>query len=523
MRERTPSLEDRMSALDAAVGLADGRLDDGLVAKARAVLDKSQQRLNRGPDVVVAALAGGTGSGKSSLFNALAGEDVSRVGPVRPVTSEVVGLVVGEDESATAVLDWLDVRRRHVAAPGVLADGLILLDLPDNDSVHVEHREIVDRFVERVDVLLWVVDPLKYAQRSLHEGYLRMLVAHARVVVVVLNQIDTLGDDARKTILTDLRRLLDAEGLSKATLLATSARTGDGLTSLRTKINEYVTKRRAVAQRIAGDLGNVANALAVQVGPPAPVTLDADALVRALAVAAGVEPLADTGRNTYVEDANDAARPVVTGAVLKQVRRVRRPLRRIRRPAGASRSEVSPIGVQHAISRMAETAVSGLPHPWPMRLRSAATAAADDLPGTVAKALDRIDVHDVGRRAWWPLMRALGTVVELAALAGILWLVVLGVLAWFRVPEPPLPAIGEVPLPTVLALGGGLLWVLIAVVRRRLVAAGARRHRDRVVTQLQAAVRDAAEQQALEPLQAEVRAHAALAESLRNAAGRPLT
>jgi GTP-binding protein EngB required for normal cell division len=525
LADRGPDLAARLEALDEVVGLADGRLDEELVSRARAVLGKAHERLARGPQAVVVALAGGTGSGKSSLFNALIGQELSRVGAVRPVTGEVVSAAIGEPEQANAVLDWLHVRRRHqVDAAAGLPEGLVLLDLPDNDSVSLEHRETVDRFVERVDAMVWVLDPLKYAQRALHEGYLRLLAAHARVLIVVLNHADTLGAEARNEVLHDLRRLLAGEGLGKSRVLVTSARTGEGVGDLRTAIGEFVTHRRAVAERIAGDLGNVSTALAAQVGPPTQVALDPAELVRAVASAAGVQPLADAGRQSYVEDANDGGRPLLSAAAGKRLRRIRRPWRRLSRPAvtsGSTPRELSPVGVRHAVTTLADRAAEGLPHPWPGRLHTAGQSAAEDLPAAVAKALDRVDVHEVKARRWWRLFAVLGTVVELALLTGLLWLALLGVLAWFRVPEPPTPQWRDWPLPTLLALGGGLVWLLTGVVRRRLIAVGAGRHRTRMVAALETAVAAAAEEQALVPLRREVEAHARLAQALRRAAGRP--
>lgn len=522
MSERGVALPARLDALDAAVALAEHRLDDELVGRARAVLGKARERLERGPQTVVVALGGGTGSGKSSLFNAVAGQDLARVGPVRPVTAEVAALAVGEEDGAKDVLDWLGVRRRFEAAPGSrLPEGLVLLDLPDHDSVEQEHRTIVDRYVERVDVLVWVVDPLKYAQRALHDGYLRLLAAHARVVMVVLNHVDSLGRDARATVLSDLRRLLNEEGLQRARLLATSARTGEGIEGLRTAITDFVVERRAVAQRIAGDLGNVSAALAAQVGPPVSVFLDAGTLAAAVGTASGVEPLADAARGTYLDDGNDASRPLLTAAVLKRVRKARRPLRRLRRPPGAARAEISPIGVRHAVVELADRAGGPLPHPWPQRLHGIAQAAAADLPQAVAKALDKVDIHDVRRRAWWRLFAVAGTVLEAALILGVLWLVMLGAVEWLQLPPPPTPKIGSAPVPTVLALGGLVTTLLVNVVRRRLIGVGAARHRSRVIRALRAAVAEAADERAVAPLRAELEAHDRLAAALRTAAGRP--
>ena len=50
--------------------------------------------------------------------------------------------------------------------------GLVLLDLPDHDSTEVAHRLEVDRLVALVDVLVWVLDPQKYADAAIHDRYL---------------------------------------------------------------------------------------------------------------------------------------------------------------------------------------------------------------------------------------------------------------------------------------------------------------------------------------------------------------
>ena len=65
-------------------------------------------------------------------------------------------------------------------------DGLVLLDLPDHDSTELEHRMEVDRLVQLVDMLIWVVDPQKYADAALHDRYLKPLAKHAGVMMIDL-------------------------------------------------------------------------------------------------------------------------------------------------------------------------------------------------------------------------------------------------------------------------------------------------------------------------------------------------
>ncbi|MEV1004678.1 YfjP family GTPase [Nonomuraea sp. NPDC050202] len=272
-RKEGPSLDSRLAALLEAATLGEGRLSERAVSGARAVAERAGVRRELSIDHTVAALAGATGSGKSSLYNALAGENLADVGVTRPTTSTAQA-ALWDGEGAGPLLDWLDIPRRHSAAdPGL--SGLVLLDLPDHDSIRLSHRLEVDRLVEQVDLLVWVVDPQKYADAALHERYLRPLAGHRDVMVVVLNQVDRLPADAVERCLRDLRRLLDDDGLPGIPVLAVSARTGRGMDELRALLGERVSERRSWSARVAADITTAAGSLAAA-GPPQAVEDDGD-------------------------------------------------------------------------------------------------------------------------------------------------------------------------------------------------------------------------------------------------------
>jgi len=161
-------------------------------------LRRSGERLRLSAAHTVVAIAGGTGSGKSTLFNALSGASFSPSGVTRPTTKHVHACVWGM-QGAAPLLDWLGVQRRHrYAQASVLdagesdLDGLPLLDLPDHDSVVTASLATVDRLTKLADMLIWVLDPQKYADDSVHSRYLIPLAGHADVITVVLNQTDLL-------------------------------------------------------------------------------------------------------------------------------------------------------------------------------------------------------------------------------------------------------------------------------------------------------------------------------------------
>jgi GTP-binding protein EngB required for normal cell division len=271
----------RLSSLQELMKIGSGRsgpdgFSEELLTEAEALLRRSGERMRMSASHTVVALAGGTGSGKSSLFNALAGANFSPAGVTRPTTKHSHACVWGM-EGAAPLLDWLGVQRRHRYARASALDegealltGMLLLDLPDHDSVVTGSAALVDRLVKLTDMLVWVLDPLKYADASVHRRYLIPLAGHAAVTTVVLNQIDTLSPDQAADCESDLRRLLDAEGLTETQVLATSATTGAGLSELRRVLAAAVAARRAATDRITADVDALAERFAVYAGDSVP-------------------------------------------------------------------------------------------------------------------------------------------------------------------------------------------------------------------------------------------------------------
>jgi GTP-binding protein EngB required for normal cell division len=292
------ALRERLDRLQqiAELGSVPGRLPTDVTHGVTETATRAATRLGHGAAQTVVALAGATGSGKSSLFNTLAGRDIADVGVRRPTTSVAQAAVFDEsgaiDVDTSALLDWLAVGRRHVVdgARGRELAGLVLLDLPDHDSTATEHRREVDRLVEVVDAFVWVVDPQKYADLALHEQYLRRFATHTAVTIVVLNQIDQVPEHARRPLVGDLDRLLREDGLRDVRILTTSTRTGEGLRELGRELAARAAERRAVVSRLLADVDAWGDRLALEVGDREPRPVD-DAsrrrLARAFAAAAG--------------------------------------------------------------------------------------------------------------------------------------------------------------------------------------------------------------------------------------------
>ena len=498
-RRRREKLEARLpariEALGRAVDLGAGRLPDEDLGAARRVVERAGQRLRLSPEHTVVALAGSTGSGKSSLFNAISGLDIAQVGVRRPTTSTALACVWGT-EGAGELLDWLGIDRRHqINRASALEDvdssdlgGLVLLDLPDHDSTEVAHRLEVDRLVELVDLMIWVLDPQKYADAALHERFLRPMSRYAAVTVVVLNHADRLSRPDAEAAAKDLRRLLVEDGLESVPVILTSATTGRGVPRLHAMLAERVLKRRWYAARLGADLDTVTAALDDRCGDgPVPdlATKDRATLHAGLAEAAGTPAVAAAAKRSYLV----RGRGHVGWPPLRWARRFRPdPLRRLGldRGDGAARPELvrsslpAPTPVQRAqvdtaVRRLADAAAEPLPPDWADSTRRAARSRMADLPDALDAAIVRTDLGAARRPVWWRVLSAVQWLLFVALVVGGLWLALLALNTYVRLPEVPTPDVWGVPLPTMLFGGGALLGLLFALLSRPLMSAGARR------------------------------------------------
>ena len=519
----------RLTALAEAVQLADGRLEPEVVERARAVTEKAGARLGLDMETTVVALAGPTGVGKSLLFNVLSGTDLATVGRRRPTTSEGQAAVWGD--GGDSLLEWLDIGRRHRLDDGALK-GLLLLDLPDFDSVETAHRLEVDRIVELADLVVWVVEPQKYADASLHERYLRPLRTHGAAMAVVLNQADLLSPDEIAVWRDDVSKLLQGDGLAAMPVLIVSARTGEGLDSLRRLLTERVAARTAAVARLDADVRFAARALRELSGDGRPAGIqraDRARLVAALEEAGGVPRVVRA-----VDAAHRHRGTLATGwPFVRWVRRLRPdPLRRFRlrdradegAPEPGRTSLPPPTEVQHAqvataTRALADGAAGDLPAPWPTLVRTRATKNEGRIADRLDRAVSGADLR-VTRPHWWTAASLLQRLLAAAVVVGALWLIVLGVLAWLRVDDViPTPESNGVPVPTLLLVGGIVAGIFFAFLARIANGVGAQRRSRRAARTLRRQVEEAAQELVFGPVEQELEAHERLRKLLADAGG----
>ncbi len=529
------------ASLGAAVEAGGEQLPATESARARAVVEKVEQRTALVGGHTVVALAGATGSGKSSLFNALVGAPVAAVGVRRPTTSTPVAAVWG-DEPVAELLDWLAVgTRHHVEGPPDAAqvgslDGLVLLDLPDFDSRELDHRVEAERVLELVDLFVWVTDPQKYADARLHDDYVAALATHEAVTMVVLNQADRLTPAEVEQCRADLVRLMERDGVPRATVLATSVATGAGVDELAQRLANAVASRTMARARLAGDVRAAAGSLTAHVADREPEvdTAARSELLDALARSAGVPTVVHAVERDYrMEAASHTGWPFT-----RWVHRLRaRPLRRLRldgRDVRVSDADVRSVlgrsslppptpaaraGVDLATRRLADRAGRDLPTPWAEAVETAASPHGPSLGDALDQAVVGTSLH-ARAPVWWRVMGVAQLLLAATAVVGLLWLALYVLLGWFQldavVGEPP--TWGFLPVPFVLLVGGLLAGLLLALVSRWLARIGARRRGRVMDKRLRTSIEGVAHEEIVLPVERVLQRHAATRLALSSAA-----
>ena len=531
------TLQDKLAALDQAVTLAQ-ELDEPTLSVALApahdLLTRAGQRRALAPLSCVVALLGATGSGKSSLFNALLGSEVAQASLRRPTTTApLAALSPTQADEASELLDWLEVTQR-AWVPADLGERTILLDLPDIDSDEPSHRASAARLAGMVDVLVWVLDPQKYADGVVHHGFLAPMAAHSAVSVVVLNQVDRLTQDEQAALACHLSQLLAGEGWATVAPVLVSARTGQGVEKLRDTIRQVAGRREAASARLEADLRTVARAASQAVAGPGEMegrASEADQraalaeLEDAAAAAAGVETVTRAvGRSLVLQAAGYVGWPP-----LRWVARLRKdPLRGLHLSAGRAgqptgqprgvtpRSEV--IGrsslppVRPAASGRLRTAArqwsaalaSHLPEPARDEIVSHGEERAEALLEDLDVAVSRTPLIAPRTPRWWSAASVLQWALVWTALAGGAWLGLTHLLRMLLLMDLQPPRWGLVPWPAVLLVGGVVLGLVAWVLGRALARAGARRAQRRAARRLREATDGVVHSGVVEPARAEV-------------------
>jgi GTPase Era involved in 16S rRNA processing len=522
---RGTSIGARLQGLEQAVTAARGRLDDALLDETVATVERATGRLKLSAHHTVVAIAGATGSGKSSTYNALTGLELSSTGVRRPTTSWATACVWGS-EGAEEVLEWLGIPPRHQTMRDSMLDknfddkaleGVVLMDLPDHDSTEVAHHLEVDRLVELADLLVWVVDPQKYADAALHDRYLAPYNTHAGVMLVVLNHIDTIVPEKRQDMVDDVKRLLAADGLGSVKVIPISAREGIGVAELRQEIASRVAQKRSTTVRVEADVAAAAGRLE-KAGGTAPAREiagpRAQALADRVADAAGVPTVAGAVERSVRTRADRAVAwpPVAVVAGLGR-RRGDELLAGFRAGSQPQAVAVQRAAVDNSIRELADEAAQGLGAPWAAAVREAAMGRLEETDDALDAGLTSVDVRvdrlpgwvgavrvvqwllflaAVGGGAWWAALAAQGTVGDAAEVAGF-------------------------PLPAVLLVAGLALGLLVWAVFRGLVSGAARARGEAADERLRGVVADVLARQVVNPTNAVLSSYSSFREGIAHA------
>ncbi len=578
-----------VASLKDAISYGEGRVPETVLLDAAETLERLSQRRELSTEHTVIGFFGATGSGKSTLFNAIAGQNIALSAPTRPTTSTVQA-AIWEAEGSEELLDWLGIDKRvypqtqalategeatedngaggGAAAPNAVTEpapglfnrirraiggrgemrtrtgGLILLDMPDFDSVTTTNRDLAARMMRYVDVLVWVVDPQKYADAVIHRDFMVPLAASGAQALCVLNQADKLAPAEVPAVLASLTRLLQAEGTEAHLLaapIAVSARTGEGVDVLRDLLAQVAAAKSLSLQRTDAQLHATASQLRTYAGGEGTVLAGAYALeaeqklVQACYTSSHAEQVLEAATASYRRTAGQR-----TGWILTRwMSRLKAdPLRRLHlgqqdetkstskaeKSAGmlGSESENAPelvasslpplsaaqkAGMANAVRQYSKQMAARIDEPWKRSIKEAALSREAELPELLERDMVRID-YGLGRtRAPWVIFNALQWIALMSALVGVGWLTLISGMAYLQIQLPPAPTPegSPVPLPTLLLLLGVLLGIASAGVGRLLTAMGSRYYARKLRGRLQAGVEKAVQTCVVAPIQQEAK------------------
>lgn len=193
---------------------------------------------------LIVAFMGGTGVGKSSLLNRLAGKAIARAGVERPTSREVT-LYHHHSVAIKHLPEQLPLAQIKTAEHDNEArKHVIWIDMPDFDSTEQSNKHQVLEWLPHIDVLIYVVSPERYRD----EKAWRLLLAEGgrHAWLFVLNQWDRGLTEQYE----DFKRQLHKAGFAEPIIFKTACAEGlqvDEFGALESTISSLATEH-VVAQ-----------------------------------------------------------------------------------------------------------------------------------------------------------------------------------------------------------------------------------------------------------------------------------
>jgi len=474
-KRKTASLGERLTALDEAAEIGAPYLSPAQRERLEKIARAGAERRALSAEHTVVGFFGATGSGKTSLFNAVVGEDLGKAAARRPTTSSPLA-AIWEPEGSEELLDWLGVEDRRVRSGEFApkAGPLILLDLPDFDSVEASNRAIAERLAGQVDVLVWVSDPEKYADSVIHDQFIRPHANHSAVTLAVLNKADLLAETDVPTVSQSYAQLLREDGLTNVSVVPTSTYTQAGIDDLRSAITRVAAAHSAQSARIEADIASVtgeyaAREKAADVDKRAKRDLDS-----VLAQAAGADRVADSTAAAYRKRLHERTGWLLTSWVTRfrpdPLKRMG--LREDADTVGVHRSSLPELSAaskavaNRGVRDYAAAVADDLPPQWASAVSDRADEVAVSLPAELDRAVARTRLPAEPSKGW-TLLTVVQWLALLAALVGVLWYLLVAFVPSALTPllgGDLVPDVEGWPIPTLLIMAGLLTGLVIGLV-----------------------------------------------------------
>lgn len=332
----------RASLADAGLDLPlDGAAEhrENAAAAVRQIDDYIRPRLADLDAPLLAVVGGSTGSGKSTIVNALVGTPLTRVGVIRPTTRQPILVHAPVDAgwfASDRILPGLARVRGALSSPGTPASvagdspaasrihelmllaheavpaSLAIIDAPDIDSVAEDNRALAAQLLAAADLWVFVTTANRYAD-AVPWKLLDGAAARSITVGVVLNRVPP---GAADEVLPDLTGMLKHRNLADAPIFVIEEQPLDDLGMLPAAA---VAAPSAWLRAIAGDRAERTRIAARTLGG---AIEDLDRRVAAIAEArqaqldwiAGVEAMAADSYQAAVAAVDEATRD---GALLR--------------------------------------------------------------------------------------------------------------------------------------------------------------------------------------------------------------